>query len=71
MVQIDNVIIVFRLQFFDHQLPAMGQLMHFINIGIVLHHGVKPVTREKMHFRIRHLLFEATDYRGGEDDIPD
>jgi hypothetical protein len=44
----------------------MGQLVDFINIGIVLYHGVKPVRSESV---LPHpaLLFKATDYRGEYD----
>jgi hypothetical protein len=40
-----------------------------IDVGIMFKYGFKSGFGEEMHFRSRHLLFQASDHRGGKHNI--
>ena len=71
MVQVDDVIVLFRLQFMQHQFKTIRQHMYFIDVGIGIHDTALRLLGKKMHFGIRHLLFQAAHNRRGKHDITD
>ena len=71
MVQVNDVIIVLRFQFFYHQFPTMRQHMQLINVWIVLNNGKEFIFYQKMNFCIRNLFFQATNDRSSEYNITD
>lgn len=70
-MQVDDIVVTLCFQLLDHQLPAMGQYMQFVDIRIMLDHGAEFILYQEMHFGIGHLLLQATDDRCGEYDITD
>ncbi len=69
MVQVNNSIKLLLLQIFSNIIQAAIAGPELIDLRVMFKHHFKIRSRQKMHFRPRHLLFEATDNRRGKDDI--
>ena len=59
-MQVDNVVIVFKFQFFNHQFPTMSQYMQLVDIRIVLYYITESFFYKKMYFGTWDLFFSNT-----------
>ncbi len=69
MVQINDLVETFCLQFLDHLFPVILQKMQMIYIRIVFHNSPELWLDQVMDAAIRQLLFQAAHYRSGQHNI--
>lgn len=68
-MKIDDIVKIFLLQLRDSALQVLFQKMQFVDVGIGLENGPERSFGEIVNFGRGHLLLQATDHRGGQNNI--
>jgi len=70
-MKIDNVVEVFSPERIGECSEVVAEDMNAIDVGVRRKDRAEGLFGQIMHLGRDHLLFQTTDYRGGQYDIPD
>lgn len=70
-MKVDQVVIVFHTKGRNHFADAFPDGEYFIDVGVGFDHRKKNFLGEVVHLAAGELFFQATDDRGGKNDVTD